>query len=78
MLLRNHPFFRYHGVLSWPPVWTWTDGVENDRPKGEIGILRKVELSNIQPADSVFYTTNTKGHCISAAFCSKIAPFVIK
>ena len=54
MLLRNHPLFRYHGVLSWPPVWTWTDGVEHHRPKGEIGILRKVEPLDILPADRCF------------------------
>ena len=54
MLLRRHPLFRYRGVPTWPPVWTWTAGLENNRPKGEIGILRKVELSNILPADRCF------------------------
>ena len=68
MLLRDHPLFRYHGVPSWPPIWTWASGLENKRPKGEIGILRKVELSNVLPADRFFYTSNTKGHCILAAY----------
>jgi|SRR5262249_11704492 len=54
MLLRHHPLFRYRGIPSWPPVWTWESGLENHRPKGEIGILRKVEASNIRPADRCF------------------------
>ena len=61
MLLRNHPLFRYHGVLSWPPVWTWTDGVEHHRPKGEIGILRKVEPLDILPVDRCFLYIEHEG-----------------
>jgi hypothetical protein len=38
MLLRNHPLMSYHGVSSWPPVWTWTGGLANKDPEGEIGI----------------------------------------
>jgi len=61
MLLRSHPLFRYHGVLSWPPVWTWTDGVEHHRPKGEIGILRKVEPLDILPVDRCFLYIEHEG-----------------
>jgi len=28
MLVRNHPLMSYHGIPSWPPVWTFTDGPE--------------------------------------------------
>jgi hypothetical protein len=61
MLLRDHPLFRYHNILSWPPVWTWTSGTKNKRPRGEIGILRRVELSNVQPADRCFLHIDQEG-----------------
>jgi hypothetical protein len=61
MLLRNHPHFRYHGVPSWPPVWTPTDGGENDWPQGEIGVLKTVQPSSIQPADSCFLHIDHEG-----------------
>ena len=61
MPLREHPLFRHHNIPSWPPVWTWTGGVENDRPQGEIGILRKVEASNIQPTDRCFLHVDHEG-----------------
>ena len=54
MFLRNHPLMRYRGLASWPPAWTWIGGGENKRPRGEIGILRKVNLSIISPADRCF------------------------
>jgi hypothetical protein len=44
----------YHGLRSWPPVWTWVGGADNSRPKGEIGVLRGVKLSKIEPADRMF------------------------
>ena len=80
MLLRHHPLFRYRGVPSWPPVWTWADGLENNRPKGEIGILRKVELSNILPANRSFLYIEHEGSsyigCLlfdDSAFCGQVA-----
>jgi len=54
MLLRGHPLFRYHGMQSWPPTWTWIAGLDNKHPKGEIGILRRVQKSKVQPADRCF------------------------
>ena len=52
MLLRNHPLMSYLGLRSWPPHWTWTGGVKNMHPQGEVGILR--EVLNISPADRCF------------------------
>src|SRR5215470_2968244 len=52
MLLRNHPLMSYRGLRSWPPHWTWTGGVKNMHPQGEVGILR--EVLNISPADRCF------------------------
>jgi hypothetical protein len=54
MLLRDHPLMSYKGVPSWPPVWTWTYGEEDKRPKGEIGVFRRVVRSNIQPSNRCF------------------------
>ena len=80
MLLRHHPLFRYHGVPSWPPIWTWASGLENNRPKGEIGILTKVELSNILPADRCFLYIEHEGSfyigCLlvdDTNFCGQVA-----
>ena len=79
MLLRKHPLMRYRGVPSWPPAWTWMNGSDKKRPSGEIGILRKVELSNIQPADRCFlYIDHEGSSCIGClliddrVFCSQI------
>jgi len=54
MLLRAHPLMTYKGLRSWPPAWVWMDGEENHHPRGEIGVLREVVLSNINPADRCF------------------------
>jgi hypothetical protein len=54
MLLRSHPLMRYRGVPSWPPEWVWTAGAEDKRPRGEIGVFRRVVESNIQPSNKCF------------------------
>ena len=54
MLLREHPLLNHRGVPSWPPTWTWISGLDNKHPIGEIGILRDVQLSNIEPANRCF------------------------
>ena len=80
MLLRDHPLMSYKGVPSWPPVWIWIDGPEKRRPRGEIGILRKVTLSNINPDDRCFLNIEHKGSsyfgCLlisDSVFCDQIA-----
>ena len=80
MALRNHPLLNYRGVHSWPPVWTFTGGLENKQPRrDEIGILREITISNIQPADRCFLHIEHKGStyvgCLlidNHAFCSQI------
>ena len=61
VLLRDHPLMRYHGVPNWPPAWLWIDGVENKRPRGEIGILKAAELSNVLPANRCFLEIEYEG-----------------
>jgi hypothetical protein len=80
MLLRNHPLMSYHAIPSWPPVWTFTGGLEKKHPRrGEIGILKAVTISNVKPADRCFLHIEHKGSsyvgCLlidDQAFCSQI------
>ena len=61
MLLRDHPLLNYRGSSSWPPVWTWIAGSDNQRPRGEIGILKSVTESDIEPADRCFLYIDHEG-----------------
>ena len=45
MKFREHPLLSCRGQKSWPPTWTWIDGAENKKPKGEIGTLKEVKAS---------------------------------
>jgi hypothetical protein len=80
MLLRDHPLMSFKGVSNWPPTWVWTDGLENKRPpRGDVGILKAVALSNIQPANRCFLCIEHEGSsyigCLlfdDHAFCSQI------
>ena len=60
MLLRDHPLMTYKGNRSWPPAWLWTAGYDNTYPRGEVGILKGVLRSRIQPHDRCFLTME---HC---------------
>jgi hypothetical protein len=80
MLLRHHPLMSHKGVPSWPPVWAWVDGQEDKRPRGEIGILKAVFLSIVEPADRCFlyidHEQSTYLGCLlfdDHAFCDQIA-----
>jgi hypothetical protein len=55
MELRNHARMTYLGRPNWPPEWTGPYGPNNPLPRGEVGILIRVE-----PASSVLTTP----HCI--------------
>jgi hypothetical protein len=83
MLLRDHSLMRYRGVPSWPPDWLWTDGLEDKRPKGEIGVFRRVVLSNIQPSNRCFlFIDYEESSYIGGltvddhAFCAQIVRFL--
>src|SRR5262245_16690480 len=44
MKLRDHPLMtRKSGMKSWPPHWINTRGDLNDKPRGEIGTVLRVE-----------------------------------
>ena len=66
MLLRNHPLLNYQGVPSWPPVWTFTGGLENKRlRREEIGILTEVTMNLLIDASCI---SSTKKQLMSAAY----------
>ena len=78
MFLRDHPLLGHRTTPSWPPTRTWTGGAENQNPTGEIGILRDVVPSNIEPADRCFLTIEHEKHPISAACSRMTLPFAVK
>ena len=80
MLLRDHSLMSYHGVRNWPPVWTWTGGLENTHAKGEVGILKGITLSNMASSYRCYLHIYYKGSsyigCLlfdDHAFCDQLA-----
>jgi hypothetical protein len=80
MLLRDHPLMSRYGVPNWPPVWAWVDGVENKLAKGELGILKWVGLSGLDPPDRCYLYIEHEGStylgCLlfdNHAFCRYVA-----
>jgi hypothetical protein len=53
MLLRDHALMSYKGIPNWPPDWMWIDGDVNKNPKGEVGTLVEVQVSE-READRCF------------------------
>ena len=79
MLLRDHPLMTYRRLPNWPPVWSWTDGLENHHPKGEVGTLKAVFRSAMQPINRCFLLISYEGSeylgCLlfdDEVFCSQI------
>jgi hypothetical protein len=46
---RDHPWLSYKSARSWPPIWIWKRGDKNTRIEGELGILKGVQPSSIEP-----------------------------
>lgn len=68
------------GVANWPPAWLWRHGRENTHPKGEVGILTSVMLSQVRPMDRFFLFIEHEGsHYIGCLlfddpdFCRQVA-----
>ena len=55
MELRQHPRMTYQGGSNWPPEWKGPYGPDNPLPRGEVGILMRVE-----PASSILKIP----HCV--------------
>ena len=60
MLFRDHPLMTCKGNRNWPPAWLWTAGYYTTHPQGEVGILKTVLRSRIQPSDRCFLVME---HC---------------
>jgi hypothetical protein len=45
MKLRDHPLLTYHGLPSWPPIWTRTRAETARTVRGEVGTLQYVYAS---------------------------------
>src|SRR5262252_949511 len=60
MLLRDHPLMTYRGLPNWSPVWSCTDG-RNQHPKGEVGTLKAVFRSDMQPPNRCFLLISHQG-----------------
>jgi hypothetical protein len=61
MTLREHPLMTYRNLHSWPPAWTWIGGTDNEHPKGEVGILKELRPSQIEPVDRMFLYMEYEG-----------------
>jgi hypothetical protein len=61
MKLRDHPLVSYREAPSWPPIWLWRGGKKLAHPYGEVGILKEVMLSTIQPCSMCFLIMEHKG-----------------
>jgi len=48
MKLREHPLMICGGIRNCPPRWVWTGGEKNGRPRGEVGVLIRVEPSVVE------------------------------
>jgi hypothetical protein len=73
MKLRDHP------LVHWPPAWLWRYGSDDTSPVGEVGLLKDVILSGVEPRDRCFLVMQHMGAeyigCLSfqdSAFCSEI------
>jgi hypothetical protein len=79
MQLRDHPLMTYNGVRNWPPAWVWRGGDNNKKLRGEIGIIRDVFLSKIEPSTRLFlvveHESNEYVGCVmfsDEAFCVQV------
>ena len=63
MELRAHPLMTYHGLPNWPPAWMWIDGNVSKNPKGEVGTLVEVQISEHQP-NRCFYEDSQYMGCL--------------
>jgi hypothetical protein len=83
MFLRNHPLLHYRGLPSWPPYWVWTGGLGDKRPKGEVGVLRRVAEFYTQQSNRCFlfidYQESSYGGVLTVNnhdLCTKIVRFL--
>ena len=48
MHLRDNPFIRFHGVPTWPPIWSSTaEANRGNVIKGEVGVLKQCSTHEV-------------------------------
>lgn len=79
MTTRLEQTMELRALPNWPPAWIWMGGDENKHPKGEVGLLRDVMLSALQPSSTCFLiiehdTAMYMGRLLfdDPSFCSQI------
>src|SRR5262249_15699649 len=79
MLFRGHPLFRYHGMQSWPPTWTWKAELKKKHQKDKTGIHKRSKKTKAPPADRCFLYIDFDDSsyigcllCADHAFCTQI------
>jgi hypothetical protein len=53
MELRKHPLMSFRGRPNWPPRWVWLGGKANERPTGEVGVLKEVSRYSLLSSDGL-------------------------
>ena len=53
MELLKHPLMSYRGRPNWPPRWVWLGGKRNERPTGEVGVLKEVSRYSLLSSDGL-------------------------
>src|SRR5262245_22657315 len=61
MKLRDHPLMSYRGVSNWPPTWVGRSAKRLQQPSGEIGILKNVILSRLEPSGRLYLRIEDEG-----------------
>jgi hypothetical protein len=72
----------YHGYPNWPPPWTTTRKDKNNRPWGEVGILKQALMHELIPNKCYLvmgYDTQSYMGCLifdDDAFCKQLHLFL--
>ena len=61
MKLRDHPLLSYKGARNWPPIWLWGGGDRYVHATGEVGVLKDVMFSSIEPYEKCFLIMEHEG-----------------
>src|SRR6185369_7341139 len=73
MELRHHPLLSYHGIPSWPPVWSPAKPREGKKLlKGEIGVL-KFTLANSASEKCFLVIEYDNNPYVGCLICSDLA-----
>ena len=85
MKLRDHPLLSNKGASSWPPTWLWGGGDRYIHAAGEVGVLKDVMFSSIDPYEKCFLIMEHEGRKYIGTllvgdplFCRKVYELLIE